>query len=98
MLNQKMTVMGKTYLFSNDSREEVYDQDTSYCFKLRRGKGWMHLNKKATKLVEKDNHYEVTLADWYINIGDKFITQTIIRQENCQELEDYYIKTKISNE
>ena len=90
--------MGKTYLFSNDSREEVYDQDTSYCFKLRRGKGWMHLNKKATKLVEKDNHYEVTLADWYINIGDKFITQTIIRQENCQELEDYYIKTKISNE
>ena len=98
MLNQKTTAMGKTYLFNKDSREEVYDQDTSYCFKLRRGKGWMHLNKKATKLVEKDNHYEVTLADWYINIGDKFITQTIIRQENCQELEDYYIKTKISNE
>jgi len=94
MLNQKTTAMGKTYLFNKDSREEVYDQDTSYCFKLRRGKGWMHLNKKATKLVEKDNHYEVTLADWYINIGDKFITQTIIRQENCQELEDYYIKTK----
>tara|TARA_R100001440_G_scaffold9072_1_gene17139 strand:- start:2368 stop:2637 length:270 start_codon:yes stop_codon:yes gene_type:complete len=86
--------MGKTYLFNKDSREEVYDQDTSYCFKLRRGKGWMHLNKKATKLVEKDNHYEVTLADWYINIGDKFITQTIIRQENCQDLEDHYIKTK----
>jgi len=94
MLNQKTTAMGKTYLFNKDSREEVYDQDTSYCFKLRRGKGWMHLNKKATKLVEKDNHYEVTLADWYINIGDKFITQTIIRQENCQDLEDHYIKTK----
>ena len=87
--------MGKTYLFNKDSREEVYDQDTSYCFKLRRGKGWMHLNRKATKLVEKENHYEVTLADWYINIGDKFITQTIIRQENCQELEDFYLKTKI---
>jgi len=95
MLNQKTIAMGKTYLFNKDSREEVYDQDTSYCFKLRRGKGWMHLNKKATKLVEKENHYEVTLADWYINIGDKFITQTIIRQENCQELEDFYLKTKV---
>lgn len=90
--------MEKTYLFSKESREEVYDLETSYCFKLRRNKGWLHLNKKATKLVEKENHYEVTLADWYINIGDKFITQTIIRQENCQELEDHYIKTKISNE
>lgn len=98
MLNQKITVMEKTYLFSKESREEVYDLETSYCFKLRRNKGWLHLNKKATKLVEKENHYEVTLADWYINIGDKFITQTIIRQENCQELEDHYIKTKISNE
>jgi len=95
MLNQKTIAMGKTYLFNKDSREEVYDQDTSYCFKLRRGKGWMHLNRKATKLVEKENHYEVTLADWYINIGDKFITQTIIRQENCQELEDFYLKTKV---
>ena len=98
MLNQKTIAMGKTYLFNKDSREEVYDLETSYCFKLRRNKGWLHLNKKATKLVEKENHYEVTLADWYINIGDKFITQTIIRQENCQELEDHYIKTKISNE
>tara|TARA_R100000388_G_scaffold27329_1_gene21296 strand:- start:751 stop:1020 length:270 start_codon:yes stop_codon:yes gene_type:complete len=86
--------MEKTYLFSKDSREEVYDLDTSYCFKLRRGKGWMHLNKKATKLVEHDDHYEVKLAEWYINIGDKFITQTIIRQEQCQELEDHYIKIK----
>ena len=86
--------MQKTYLFSKDSREEVYDQETSYCFKLRRNKGWLHLNKKATKLEEKENHYEVTLADWYINIGDKFITQTIIRQEQCQELEDFYLKTK----
>tara|TARA_R100001510_G_C7633792_1_gene192300 strand:- start:506 stop:775 length:270 start_codon:yes stop_codon:yes gene_type:complete len=86
--------MEKTYLFSKDSREEVYDLDTSYCFKLRRGKGWIHLNKKATKLVEHDDHYEVKLAEWYINIGDKFITQTIIRQEQCQELEDHYIKIK----
>jgi hypothetical protein len=98
MLNQKTIAMGKTYLFSKYSREKVYDQETSYCFKLRYNKGWLHLNKKATKLVEKENHYEVTLADWYINIGDKFITQTIIRQENCQELEDFYLKTKISNE
>lgn len=94
MSNQQTTAMEKTYLFSKDSREEVYDLDTSYCFKLRRGKGWMHLNKKATKLVEHDDHYEVKLAEWYINIGDKFITQTIIRQEQCQELEDHYIKIK----
>tara|TARA_R100001509_G_scaffold134288_1_gene87861 strand:+ start:362 stop:631 length:270 start_codon:yes stop_codon:yes gene_type:complete len=86
--------MEKTYLFSKDSREEVYDLDTSYCFKLRRGKGWIHLNKKATKLVEHDDYYEVKLSEWYINIGDKFITQTIIRQEQCQELEDFYLKTK----
>lgn len=94
MSNQQTTAMEKTYLFSKDSREEVYDLDTSYCFKLRRGKGWIHLNKKATKLVEHDDHYEVKLAEWYINIGDKFITQTIIRQEQCQELEDHYIKIK----
>ncbi len=94
MSNQQTIAMEKTYLFSKDSREEVYDLDTSYCFKLRRGKGWMHLNKKATKLVEHDDHYEVKLAEWYINIGDKFITQTIIRQEQCQELEDHYIKIK----
>ena len=86
--------MGKTYLFNKDSREEVYDQETSYCFKLRRGKGWMHLNKKATKLVEKENHFVVILADWYINVGDKFISQTIIRQEQCQELQEWYFKTK----
>ena len=86
--------MEKTYLFSKDSREEVYDLDTSYCFKLRRGKGWIHLNKKATKLVEHDDHYEVKLAEWYINTGVKFITQTIIRQEQCQELQDHYIKIK----
>ena len=94
MSNQQTIAMEKIYHFSKDSREKVYDQETSYCFKLRRGKGWMHLNKKATKLVEHNDYYEVKLADWYINIGDKFITETIIRQENCQELEDHYKKMK----
>ena len=81
--------MAQTYLFSKESREEIYDYDTAYCFRLRR-KGWIHLNKKATKLIEHDDHFEVKLADWYINIGDKFITETIARQDKCKDLQDYY--------
>jgi len=88
--------MAQIYLFSKQSRDEVYEQETSYCFKLRRGKGWLHLNRKATELLEHDDHYEVRLADWYINIGDKFISQTIIRQEQCQELQEWYYKTKVN--
>jgi hypothetical protein len=88
--------MAQTYLFSERSRDEVYEHETSYCFKLRRGKGWLHLNRKATELLEHDDHYEVRLADWYINIGDKFISQTIIRQEQCQELQEWYYKTKVN--
>ena len=86
--------MATTYRFSKQSRDQVYEQETSYCFKLRRGKGWLHLNRKATELIEQDDHYEVRLADWYINIGDKFISQTIIRQEQCQELQEWYLKNK----
>ena len=86
--------MAQIYLFSKQSRDQVYEQETSYCFKLRRGKGWLHLNRKATELIEQDDHYEVRLADWYINIGDKFISQTIIRQEQCQELQEWYLKNK----
>ena len=88
--------MATTYRFSKQSRDQVYEHDTSYCFKLRRGKGWMHLNRKATELIEHDDHFEVRLADWYINIGDKFISQTIIRQEQCQELQEWYYKTKLN--
>ena len=86
--------MAQTYLFSKQSRDQVYEHDTSYCFKLRRGKGWLHLNRKATELMEHDDHYEVRLADWYINVGNKFISQTIIRQEQCQELHEWYYKIK----
>ena len=86
--------MAQIYLFSKQSRDQVYEQETSYCFKLRRGKGWLHLNRKATELIEHDDHYEVILADWYINIGHKFISQTIIRQEQCQELQEWYFKNK----
>ena len=94
MLNQNQQIMATTYRFSKQSRDQVYEHETSYCFKLRRGKGWLHLNRKATELVEQDDHYEVRLADWYINIGDKFISQTIIRQEHCQELQEWYLKNK----
>ena len=73
--------MAQTYLFSKQSRDEVYDHDTSYCFRLRRGKGWLHLNKKATELIEHDDHFELRLADWYININHsgKFISQRILK-------------------
>ena len=96
MLNQNQQIMATTYRFSKQSRDQVYEHDTSYCFKLRRGKGWLHLNRKATELIEHDDHFEVRLADWYINIGDKFISQTIIRQEQCQELQEWYYKTKLN--
>ena len=88
--------MAQTYLFSKQSRDEVYDHDTSYCFRLRRGKGWLHLNKKATELIEHDDHFELILADWYININHscKFISQRILRQEQCQELQEWYLKQK----
>ena len=96
MLNQNQQTMAQTYLFSKQSRDEVYDHDTSYCFRLRRGKGWLHLNKKATELIEHDDHFELRLADWYININHsgKFISQRIIRQEQCQELQEWYLKQK----
>ena len=96
MLNQNQQIMATTYRFSKQSRDQVYEHDTSYCFKLRRGKGWLHLNRKATELIEHDDHFEVRLADWYINIGDKFISQTIIRQEQCHELQEWYYKTKLN--
>ena len=86
--------MAQSYHLSKQSRDEAFDHESSYCFKLRRGKGWMHLNRKATELIEQDDHYEVRLEDWYINIGDKFISQTIIRQEHCQELQEWYLKNK----
>ena len=69
--------MEQTYLFSKKSRDEAYDNDTSYSFKLRRGEGWMQLNKKATKLVEHDDYYEV-------------IGQTLTRQRRCEDLQEYY--------
>jgi hypothetical protein len=86
--------MATTYLFRKQAREEVYDYDTSYCFKLPRGKGWLHLNKKATKLVEKDDCFEVTLAHWYIDLRDKHIGAIMLRQDQCKELQENYYKYK----
>ena len=82
--------MAKTYLFSKTTRDEHYDTDTSYAFRLRVGRGWLHLNKKATELIEHDDHLEIKLADWYINVGDKFIADTVIRQERCNDLQEFY--------
>ena len=82
--------MAQTYLFSKTTRDEAFDTDTSYAFRLRVGRGWLHLNKKATELIEHDDHFELILADWYINVGEKFIADTVIRQERCNDLQEYY--------
>ena len=86
--------MAMTYRFSKEDRDEVSDYDTSYAFRLYRGQGWLHLNRKATQLIEKDDHYEVILEDWYINIGDKHIPETLERQRKCNELQEYYLEIK----
>jgi len=91
--------MGQTYLFSKETRDTAYEEETSYCFKLRTGRGWLHLNRKATKLIEHDDYYEVVLADWYINVGEKFIAETLTRQESCKRLkEHYYFLKKIKDD
>ena len=40
--------------------------------------------------------YEVRLKDWYISVyhSGKFISQRILRQEQCQELQEWYFKQK----
>ena len=86
--------MEQTYLFSKETRDEHFDTDTSYAFRLRIGRGWLHLNKKATKLIEHDDHLEVKLADWYINVGDKFIGETVVRQERCNDLQEEYYELR----
>ena len=46
--------MVQTYLFSKETRDEHFDTDTSYAFRLRIGRGWLHLNKKATKVIRQE--------------------------------------------
>ena len=50
----------------------------------------MNLLTGATELIEHDDHLEIKLADWYINVGEKFIADTVIRQEHCNDLQEYY--------
>ena len=93
MLNQKMIAMPKTYLISKRRRKEHADYETSYCFGNVIGK-WLQFNKKATTLLECDDHFKVTFADWYIDVNhnDKYIDSIIKRQYECERLEEEYFE------
>ena len=78
------------YRFNKNSRDEVYDYETSYCFKVPCD-GWVHLNRKATKLIEHDDHFEVILADWYVNNPDgKYIIESVKRRDKCEKIQRVY--------
>ena len=86
--------MSMTYRFNKNSRDKVYDYETSYCFKVPCD-GWLHLNRKATKLIEHDDHFEVILADWYVNHPDgKYILESVKRREKCEKIQKVYEITK----
>ena len=78
----------------------MMDFDTSYSFRNRAenalNKRWFTLNKKATTIVEKEDHLEVTLQDWYINANHngKFNPQAFDRQHYCKTLEECYYEEK----
>ena len=84
--------MPLTYHFKKNRRDEVADYDTSYCFRARMG--WLQLNKKATTLIELEDCYQVTLADWYMKIEGKYIESVIKRRTQCEELDEEYKKSK----
>ena len=88
------------YRFRKQDREEMMDFDTSYSFRNRAenalNKRWFTLNKKATTIVEKEDHLEVTLQDWYINANHngKFNEGAYERQHYCNELQERYYEEK----
>ena len=88
------------YHFRKEDREELMDFDTSYSFRNRAenalNKRWFTLNKKATTIVEKEDHLEITLADWYINVNHngKFNSGAYERQHYCNRLQEYYTQQK----
>lgn len=92
MLNQKTIAMSQIYHFKKNRRDEVADYDTSYCFRSRMG--WLQLNKKATTLVELDDCYQVTLADWYMKVEGKYLESVIKRRTQCEELNEEYKESK----
>lgn len=82
--------MAQIYHFSKRRREKSYDYETSFCFKLPLGRGWLHLNKKATQLQTFDDYIKVTIQDWYIMNSDKHIVDNVVRRSNCELLQDEY--------
>ena len=82
--------MAQIYHFSKNRRDESSDFETSFAFKLPLGRGWLHLNKKATLLEEYDDYIKVTIQDWYINNSEKFIDESIKRRSQCELLHKDY--------
>ena len=63
MLKPKSTNNGTDLAFLVNNHETKYmNHDTSYCFRLRRGKGLVTLKGKATELIEHDDHFELRLS------------------------------------
>ena len=93
-----------TYRFRKKDRCEMHDFDTSYSFRNRAAnefrKRWFTLNKKATTLIEHEDHFEVILQDWYINANHngKFNEGAYDRQFYCEALNELYEQEKKGND
>lgn len=73
------------YHFSKYMRQDLMDYDTSYCFKSATPTSELfHLNKKATKLVNKGVYIEVHIEDWYLTPKGEFADNTIKRVHLCE--------------
>ena len=91
----------KIYRFRKQDRDEQWDFETAYAFR-RQGPGkygnrgkWFNLNKKATTIVERDDHLEIQVQDWYIQSewNGKYNEQAYTRQIDCEYCEAEYLKT-----
>ncbi len=93
------------YRFRKQDRDEAADFETSYSFKrqgptkYKRGGKWFTLNKKATTIIEREDHLEIQIQDWYINCNHngKYNDQAYARQLDCEDCQAEYLKT-IKNE
>lgn len=91
----------KIYRFRKKDRDEQWDFETAYAFR-RQGPGkygnggrWFNLNKKATTIIERDDHLEIQIQDWYIqsNWNGKHNEHAIKRQIDCEYCEAEYLNT-----
>ena len=87
------------YLFKKESWLKQKDLKTAFCFEVDNfHNNRMYLNKKATKLIERENHIEVNIADWYLKNSGSYKTENIERMLNCEQLQrDFRNEQKTKN-